>query len=76
MLKESIDDVLPEAECGLKRQIFADDTGIYHSLSQTDSKTREDTLMKIENGTVKIWVKNKLKINDDKTVFMLLGTKY
>ncbi len=66
-------------ESGLKRQIFADDTGIYHSISPTDSKAQEDTLGKIENGIAKIkdfLIKNKLKINDDKTVFMLLGTKY
>ncbi len=66
-------------ECGLKRQIFADDTGIYHSISPTDLREQENTLRKIENGITQIkdfLVNNKLKINDDKTVFMLLGTKY
>ncbi len=66
-------------ECGLKRQIFADDTGIYHTISPTDPIAQEDTLKKIDNGIVRIkdfLIKNKLKINDDKTVFMLLGTNY
>ncbi len=66
-------------ECGLKRQTYADDTGLYHSISPTDPLEQNDTIKKIENCIDKVkdfLFTNKLKVNDDKTIFMLLGTKY
>ncbi len=66
-------------ECGLKRQTYADDTGIYHSISPTDIESQNMTLSKINTCVNKIkdfMTLNKLKINDDKTIFMVLGTNY
>ncbi len=66
-------------ECGLKRQIYADDTGIYHSISPTDIESKHTTLSKIDTCIDKIkefMILNKLKINDDKTIFMTIGTNY
>ncbi len=66
-------------ECGLKRQTYADDTGIYHSISPTDKEAKNITLLKINTCIDKIkefMILNKLKINDDKTIFMTIGTNY
>ncbi len=66
-------------ECGLKRQTYADDTGIYHSISPTDMELKNSTLSKINTCINKIkefMILNKLKINDDKTIFMSIGNKY
>ena len=66
-------------ECGLKRQTYADDTGIYHSISPIDVESKNITLSKIDTCILKIkefMILNKLKINDDKTIFMTLGTNY
>ncbi len=67
------------AECGLKRQTYADDTGIYHEISPIDVASQNATLLKIDNCINKIkefMLMNKLKINDEKTIFMVLGTNY
>ncbi len=66
-------------ECGLKRQTFADDTGIYHAISPKDRISQNATIDKIGDGIKRVtsfMKSNKLKVNDDKTIFMLLGTKY
>ncbi len=66
-------------ECGLKRQTYADDTGIYHSISPTNIESRNITFSKIDTCIEKIkefMILNKLKINDDKTIFMTIGTNY
>ncbi len=66
-------------QCGLNRQTYADDTGIYLSISPTDTESQNATLSKINMCIDKIkefMILNKLKINDDKTIFMTLGTNY
>ncbi len=66
-------------ECGLNRQTYADDTGIYHSISPMDTESKNIILSKIYNCIDKIkefMILNKLKINDDKTIFMAIGTNY
>ncbi len=65
--------------CGLNRQTYADDTGIYHSISPVDTASQTITLLKINTCIDKIkefMFANKLKINDEKTIFMVLGTNY
>ncbi len=66
-------------QCGLKRQTYADDTGIYHEISPIDAASQEATLLKIDSCINKIkefMLLNKLKINEEKTIFMVLGTNY
>ncbi len=65
--------------CGLKRQTFADDNGLYLSISPIDKDAQEETVLKVSKCIEKVkefMLVNRLKINDDKTVFMLLGSKY
>ncbi len=66
-------------ECGLQRQMYADDTGIYHSISPIDIESQKMTISMINTCIDKIkefMILNKLKINDEKTIFMALGTNY
>ncbi len=67
------------SECGMKRQMYADDTGLYHSISPIDVVNQDITLNKIKNCIAEVkdfLMSNKLKVNDDKTIFMLLGAQY
>jgi hypothetical protein len=64
---------------GLNRQTFADDNGLYHTISPRDTESKINTIQKVEKciKLVKDFLlKNKLKINDDKTIFMLLGSTF
>ena len=64
---------------GIKYHCFADDTQLYLGfsptvpLAQINAKSRmESCLRKVK----KYMLQNRLKLNDDKTEFILLGTKY
>ncbi len=66
-------------ECGFNRQTYADDTGIYHAISPINATSQNITMLKINTCIDKIkefMLVNKLKINDEKTIFMVLGTDY
>ena len=66
-------------ECGLQRQTYADDTGIYHSISPVNVTSQNAIISRVNSCIDKIkefMFANKLKINDEKTIFMVLGTNY
>ena len=57
---------------------YADDHQIYFSFKPSDQTTQEEALQAIQNcvSDVRKWmVANKLKINDGKTEFLLIGSK-
>jgi hypothetical protein len=62
-------------ECGVNRQLFADDTGVYDSFPP-DTLSVESGVQKLENccSRIKDWMStNMLKLNDDKTEALLCG---
>ncbi len=63
----------------LKYHCFADDTQLYLGFSPNSEITQQNAKESMENCITKIksfMTKNKLKLNDDKTEFMLIGTSY
>jgi hypothetical protein len=62
-------------DCGIDRQLFADDTGVYNSFSP-DEKSLATGVKKLEDCCLKIknWMSlNKLKLNDEKTEAIVCG---
>ena len=58
--------------------VYADDTQLYISFSPNDIDEQMNTLFAIEDcvAAIRSWMfENKLKFNDDKTEFLLVGTK-
>jgi hypothetical protein len=67
------------AKYGLKYHCYADDTQLYISfspLTDNDEEKAIDTLEQAIKAIKVFMVKNKLKLNDDKTEVIFLGTKY
>ncbi len=64
---------------GMERQEYADDTGLYTSFSPKQAQSKNEMLNKVQkclSAVKRFLFENKLKVNDDKTVLMLLGNKY
>ena len=63
----------------LDRQAYADDAGLYTSFVPRNVESKTKMLQRV-NKCLRIVRKflydNKLKVNDDKTIFMLLGSSY
>ncbi len=68
-----------EVEGNLKYHCFADDTQLYLGFSPTSHDNQKNAKELMENCIRKIrnfMTRNKLKLNDDKTEFMIIGTSY
>ncbi len=66
-------------ESGLQRQTYADDTGLYTMISPINEEEARVTLGKVKDGIQRVktfLLQNKLMVNDDKTILMLLGSTY
>ncbi len=64
---------------GMDRQEYADDTGLYTSFCPTMAESKQEMLRKVQNclnAVRRFLLENKLKVNDDKTVLMLIGNNY
>ena len=60
-------------------QVYADDTQLYLSFDLNDDNDENDSRAKIESciKDIKLWMTvNKLKLNDDKTEFLVITSKY
>ena len=71
-LFEVIKNHLPEAHA------YADDTQLYLSFSPDTATNQTDAVIAMERcmSDIRTWMlTDKLKLNDDKTEFMLIGTK-
>ena len=63
---------LPHAHC------YADDTQVYYSFRPNDGASAEDAVAVMESclSDIRSWmIKNRLLINDDKTEFLIIGTR-
>ena len=61
------------------RQEYADDTGLYTSCTPTKKESRHEMIQRVHRcikAVRKFLLDNKSKVNDDKTVLMLIGTPY
>ena len=66
-------------EQNLDRQSYADDNGLYTSFAPKHKESKSQMLKRIYKCIEKVRAflfENKLKVNDDKTIFMLLGSAY
>ena len=64
---------------GLHRQCYADDTGLYTTINPVNTDDAEKTVNQVKECTHNVkrfLLQNKLMVNDDKTIFMLLGSSY
>ncbi len=73
----ALSDILAEDE--INYHCFADDTQLYLGFSPTASNAQQEALNKMSSSLNKIKTfmsENRLKLNDDKTEFILIGSKY
>ena len=61
---------------GVLHHLYADDTEIYVSFNSKDKSQKMDTLSNCLDA-VRLWMSHcKLKLNPDKTEFILIGNKH
>ncbi len=64
---------------GLHRQCYADDTGLYTTINPVNTSDAQYTVRQVGECALNVktfLLQNKLMVNDDKTIFMLLGSSY
>ena len=64
---------------GMDRQEYADDAGLYTSFLPKNTESKEAMLIRVQKclDIVRRFLRiNKLKVNDDKTVLLLIGSAY
>ena len=64
---------------GMDRQEYADDAGLYTSFLPKNNESKQAMIIRVKKCLSivrKFLHKNKLKVNDDKTVLMILGSAY